>query len=241
MAVGSVFFESCVELHVLMHTFKRVHGKWRSQHKHTAWQGKQDMCIVFTRRDQYRARSILGVVVLLMLVDFWTPCHLCLNACVCRDILLKRDSVSTLQRRMYAQRLAASGGEGAELPPSALVAPLTLSPAEREQIVSQLDSALVAGDVEGYRCMAEALYRDGLISATDLLSCLAAASAAVEEAAADRLAADAVAADSPGGCWDAVWSIAPAVSPFTGVRLFRGFSLAAIMALLLFSPIHYLH
>ena len=119
-----------------------------------------------------------------------------------RDLLLKRDAVTTLQRRVYAQRLAASGGEATELPPVALSAPLVLSPAERHAIVADLDAALGSGDLVRYRRLAEVLYTRGLISAGDLGSCLAAAAVAAGGVMAPQAAgaaAPAVAA-SPGEC-----------------------------------------
>jgi hypothetical protein len=106
-----------------------------------------------------------------------------------RDLLLKRDSVTTLERRLYAQRLVRSGGEAAELPPAALTAPLRLAAAERRQVTSELDASLAAGDLPRYQRLAEQLYCDGIISAAELGSCLsAAAAAAAEEEAAGSLA-----------------------------------------------------
>ena len=100
-----------------------------------------------------------------------------------RDLLLKRDAVTSLQRRVHAARLAASGGEAGESPPSALAAPAALAPCERAAAVAALDGALAAGEWRRYRGLAERLYADGLISAADLSSCLAAALALAEEAA----------------------------------------------------------
>jgi hypothetical protein len=70
----------------------------------------------------------------------------------------------------------------------ALAAPLVLSPAERDALVSELDAALGAGDLTRYRSLAERLYSGGLISASDLRSCLAAAAASEEETAVAGLA-----------------------------------------------------
>jgi len=124
-----------------------------------------------------------------------------------RDLLLKRDAVTTLQRRLHAQRLAASGGEAGEVPPAALTAHLRLSAAERERVVEQLNAALGGGDVQRYRRLAEGLYRNGVISAGDLSSCLVAAAVAAEAAAAaevggkgdDEAARDALFAAISGG------------------------------------------
>jgi hypothetical protein len=91
--------------------------------------------------------------------------------------------VTTLQRRLHAQRLAASGGEAGEFPPLALGVPHRLSAAERTAILERLDAALAAGDTAAYRSHAAALYRDGLISAGELDGCLAAAAAAADAGA----------------------------------------------------------
>ncbi|GBF98913.1 hypothetical protein Rsub_11705 [Raphidocelis subcapitata] len=104
-----------------------------------------------------------------------------------RDLLLKRDAVTTLQRRLHAQRLDASGGEAGELPPLALGVPQRLSAAERAAIVAKLDAALAAGDVRAYRSRACGLYRNGLISAGELDACLAAAAAAEGPGAPQQL------------------------------------------------------
>jgi hypothetical protein len=84
------------------------------------------------------------------------------------DVLLRKDSVQTLQRQLALRSLQDSGAgrlsELLEQPPAALTAGRTLSPQERQAVSDTLDGLLSSKQYEGYRQAVLQLYCDGLIT-----------------------------------------------------------------------------
>lgn len=108
------------------------------------------------------------------------------------DVLLKKDSVKALQQQLHQNRLAVAG-ELVELPPAAVAAPQTLSPAERELLVSELDLRFES-DLNAYKDLVQTLYADGMISHHDMLECVLAADVKAEEAAVKQAVPETAAA-----------------------------------------------
>jgi hypothetical protein len=119
------------------------------------------------------------------------------------DVLLRKDAVKTLERRLHAAKLTAVG-EAGEIPPSAVSAPPQLSAAEREGLVQTLDEMFLAGGIDGfkgYRSAVQKLYSEGLISWGELEACWRAAEVRQLEEMAIAVEKEGAVAPSDMGEW----------------------------------------